>query len=137
MIDQEMKDCPGIAAGYMESTSIVVPLANYSQARAEIADLKMRNTITELAQKHNKWLVEMGWNKTNPLEQLALIASEVGEAVNECRGEKPTDKLGSELADIILRTMGMAEQFGINIEKEIVTKMALNLSKGNFKDRLK
>ncbi len=97
----------------------------------------MRHTITELAKEHNKWLVEMGWNKTNPLEQLALIASEIGEAVNECRGTEPTDKLGSELADIMLRTMGMAEQFGINIEAEIVMKMAKNFSKGNFKDRLK
>ena len=79
----------------------------------------------------------MGWNKTNPLEQLALILSEVGEAVNECRGEVPTDKLGSELADICLRTFGMAEQFGIDIESEILIKMAKNFSKGNFKGRLK
>lgn len=97
----------------------------------------MRHTISELAQGHNKWLVEMGWNKTNALEQLALIASEIGEAVNECRGETPTDKLGSELADICLRTFGMAEQFGINIEREIIMKMAKNFSKGNFKGRLK
>lgn len=79
----------------------------------------------------------MGWDKATSLEQLALIASEIGEAVNECRGEKPTDKLGSELADICLRTFGMAEQFGINIESEIIMKMAKNFSKGNFKDRLK
>lgn len=97
----------------------------------------MRHTITELSTEHNKWLVEMGWDKTTALEQLALIASEIGEAVNECRGEKPTDKLGSELADICLRTFGMAEQFGINIEAEIIMKMAKNFSKGNFKDRLK
>lgn len=97
----------------------------------------MRHTISGLAHEHNKWLVEMGWNKTSALEQLALIASEIGEAANECRGEKPTDKLGSELADICLRTFGMAEQFGINIEREIILKMAKNFSKGNFKDRLK
>ena len=97
----------------------------------------MRHTISELSSEHNKWLVEMGWNKTSPLEQLALIASEIGEAVNECRGEVPTEKLGSELADICLRTFGMAEQFGINIESEILIKMAKNFSKGNFKGRLK
>lgn len=96
-----------------------------------------RMTIKELASEHNKWLVEMGWNKATALEQLALIASEIGEAVNECRGEKPTDKLGSELADIILRTFGMAEQFGIDIEAEIIMKMGKNFAKGNFKGRLK
>lgn len=93
--------------------------------------------IRMLAKEHNNWLIEMGWNKTNALEQLALIASEIGEAVNECRGEKPTEKLGSELADLILRVFGMAEQFDINIEKEILTKMSINFSKGNFKGRLK
>lgn len=97
----------------------------------------MRHTITELSKEHNKWLVEMGWDKATALEQLALIASEVGEAVNECRGEKPTENLGFELADIILRTFGMAEQFGIDIEKAIIIKMAKNFSKGNFKNRLK
>lgn len=97
----------------------------------------MRHTISELAHEHNKWLVEMGWNKTNALEQLALIASEVGEAVNECRGENPTERLGEELADIVLRVFGMAEQFNIKIEAAIVIKMAKNFSKGNFKDRLK
>jgi NTP pyrophosphatase (non-canonical NTP hydrolase) len=95
------------------------------------------STISETAKKHNQWLNDMGWNKTSPLEQLALIASEIGEAVNECRGEAPTDQLGSELADIILRTFGMAEQFGIDIQAEIEAKMAKNLAKGNFKNRLK
>lgn len=97
----------------------------------------MRHTISELAHEHGKWLNEMGWNKTTPLEQLALIASEVGEAVNECRGEKPTDKLGEELADIVLRVFGMAEQFGVKIESAIIIKMAKNFAKGNFKGRLK
>lgn len=94
-------------------------------------------TIRSIAKRHNKWLVEMGWNKTNALEQLALIASEIGEAVNECRGKKPTEKLGEELADIVLRTFGMAEQFNIHIEAEILKKMSKNLEKGNFKGRLK
>lgn len=95
------------------------------------------HTISELAREHNQWLVEMGWNKTSALEQLALIASEVGEAVNECRGETPTEKLGEELADIVLRVFGMAEQFNVKLEAAIVIKMAKNFSKGNFKGRLK
>lgn len=74
----------------------------------------------------------MGWvGATTPLEQLALIASEVGEAVNECRRNEPTNKLGSELTDIVLRVFGMAEGLHINIEQEILNKMKENRRKGN------
>ncbi len=47
--------------------------------------------ISEIAQKQYDWVERMGWHNKFPLEALALIASEVGEAVNECRGEEPTD----------------------------------------------
>ena len=74
----------------------------------------------------------MGWvGVTTPLEQLALITSEIGEAVNECRGDKPTKKFELELADIILRTLGLAERFHIDMEAAIIKKMALNAKKGN------
>lgn len=79
----------------------------------------------------------MEWiGKTTPLEQLALIASEVGEAVQECRGVEPSDHLPSELADIILRTLGMAEGLGIDMEKTIAAKMEANRLRGN-KGRIK
>lgn len=91
----------------------------------------MKKSIKQVAELHNEWLVEMGFNKSTPLEKLALICSEIGEAVNECRGEKPTDKLGSELADIVLRTFGAAEQLGINIEEEIMAKIEKNRKTGN------
>lgn len=64
-----------------------------------------------------------GWHNKNPLEYLALIASEVGEAVNECRGATPTDKLGEELADIICRVLDFAHHQGIPIEDEVYKKM--------------
>ena len=74
----------------------------------------------------------MGWcGVTTPLEQLALITSEVGEAVNECRGDAPTENFRLELADIILRTCGLAERFDIDIEAAILKKMELNQQRGN------
>ena len=89
--------------------------------------------LNDIAKQHYAWLEKMGWTAgTTPLEQIALIASEIGEAVNECRGEKPTDKLGSELADIILRTVGLTESLGINIEEEIIKKMEKNQQRGNL-----
>jgi len=67
---------------------------------------------------------------STPLEKLALITSEVGEAVNECRGEKPTELLGSELADIILRVLGLAGSLNIDMETEIANKMKINVERG-------
>lgn len=88
------------------------------------------DTIANVAKVHNAWLVAMGWDKTTPLEQLAMITSEIGEAVNECRGKVLTPELGSELADIVLRTFGMSEQFGYDIQAEIFKKMEVNLKRG-------
>lgn len=82
--------------------------------------------INKIAAAQHEWVERMGWHNKTPLEYLALIASEVGEAVNECRGEKPTGELGEELADIILRTLDMAVVMGIDIEAEIKQKMETN-----------
>jgi len=40
MSEKNVRECPGIAAGYMEPTALVVPFENYTQAQAEIARLK-------------------------------------------------------------------------------------------------
>jgi len=99
--------------------------------------IKRGMTINQITDIHQQWVADMGWLNKTPLECLALIASEVGEAVNECRGDKPTSRLGSELADIILRSMGLASQEGIDIDHEIVSKMVTNAANGNIKNRLK
>ena len=93
--------------------------------------------ISEIAKQHHEWVVSMGWgSNTTILEKLMLVVSECGEAANECRGEKPTDKFGSELANIILRTLSLAENEGLDIEKEIMLKMESNKLKGT-KGRIK
>lgn len=89
------------------------------------------NDINEIAKDHYEFLKEMGWTKATPLESLALIASEIGEAVNECRGEKPTERLGEELADIVLRTLGLASRFDIDMAAEIAAKMKKNRERGS------
>jgi NTP pyrophosphatase (non-canonical NTP hydrolase) len=86
--------------------------------------------INDMAKRHFKWVESMGWHNKSVLECLALIASEVGEAVNECRGETPTSELSTELADIILRVADLAISQGIDIEKVIETKMELNEQRG-------
>ena len=59
-----------------------------------------------------------------------------GEAANECRGLKPTELFKYELADIILRTLGMAEDFKIDMDKAIQEKMEINRIRGS-KGRIK
>lgn len=87
-------------------------------------------SLGELAAKQFDWVERMGWHNKTVLEALALIGSEVGEAVNECRGDEPTEKLGEELADIILRTLDLAKWLGLDIEGEVLKKMAVNEVRG-------
>jgi NTP pyrophosphatase (non-canonical NTP hydrolase) len=92
--------------------------------------------INEIAEKNYLWVEEMGWHNKTTLEALALVASEVGEAINECRNEKPSDAFGEELADIILRVLDIAHWQEIDIEKKIIDKMAKNVKRGT-RGRLK
>jgi NTP pyrophosphatase (non-canonical NTP hydrolase) len=87
-------------------------------------------TINELCARQYDWVERMGWHNKTVLEALALIASEVGEAVNECRGEAPTEAFGEELADILLRTFDLARWQGIDLEAAILRKMAINEQRG-------
>jgi len=87
-------------------------------------------TLNDLTLKHHDWVERMGWHNKSVLEALALIASEVGEAVNECRGDQPTPEFGTELADIILRVIDLAHTQGVDLEAVIAAKMALNEERG-------
>lgn len=86
--------------------------------------------INDTAKRQYEWVESMGWHNKTVLEALALIASEVGEAVNECRGDEPTCEFGTELADIILRVFDLAEWQGIDLEKTIENKMQINEARG-------
>jgi NTP pyrophosphatase (non-canonical NTP hydrolase) len=86
--------------------------------------------LNAVAFRQYDWVERMGWHNKTVLEALALICSEVGEAVNECRGPEPTAEFGTELADIILRTLDLARWQGINIEKAVAEKMAINEARG-------
>jgi len=86
--------------------------------------------INEIAEKQFDWVERMGWHNKTVLEALALIASEVGEAVNECRGEVPTSEFGTELADIVLRVADLAHWQGINLADVIALKMERNEKRG-------
>lgn len=94
--------------------------------------------LNDLAHRQGQWLKEMGWwkNKTI-LESLMLVVSECGEAANEVRGAKPTEEFETELADIILRVLGIAEENGINIQQAVLNKMNRNMELKPREDRIK
>ncbi|WP_077287730.1 MazG nucleotide pyrophosphohydrolase domain-containing protein [Cognaticolwellia aestuarii] len=92
--------------------------------------------INQLAKQNYDWVERMGWHNKTTLEALALVASEVGEAINECRGESPTDNFAEELADIVLRVLDIAHWQGIDIEQELLNKMKKNEQRGT-RGRLK
>ena len=86
--------------------------------------------INEIAAKQFDWVERMGWHNKTVLEALALIASEVGEAVNECRGEAPTAEFGTELADIISARGRPRAVAGVDLAAVIANKMAINEQRG-------
>lgn len=90
----------------------------------------MENSINEIARQNFQWVEEMGWHNKTVLEALALVASEVGEAINECRQQEPSPEFAEELADIVLRVLDIAHWQGIDMEKTILEKMDKNQSRG-------
>lgn len=110
-------------------------LASEASSEIEMECLE-KMKLNEIAAIHYQWVDEMGWHNKTPLEALALVASEVGEAVNECRGEQPTEHFGEELADIVLRVIDLAHWQGVDINAAIIAKIAKNKARGN-RGRLK
>ena len=92
--------------------------------------------INAIAEQNYNWVERMGWHNKTTLEALALVASEVGEAINECRGEQPSEDFAEELADIVLRVLDIAHWQGIDMEKELLAKMEKNQHRGT-RGRLK
>jgi NTP pyrophosphatase (non-canonical NTP hydrolase) len=82
-------------------------------------------SIDDIAKAQWEWVEKMGWHNKTPLECLAIIASELGKAINEFRGLEPTGKLPEELAEIVLRVVDFAYDRGISLEVEIERKMKI------------
>lgn len=73
-------------------------------------------SLNELASRHFQWVERMGWHNNNVLEALGLIASEVGEAAKEGLTGWPSQHLGEELADIVLRCLDLAHGQGTDLD---------------------
>ena len=75
--------------------------------------------LNHIAKKHFNWIDSVGWNNGTVLEKLALVSSEIGEAVDECQGPTPTPEFAIELADIILRVVAISESFSFDIQVKV------------------
>lgn len=73
-------------------------------------------SLNEIALKNHAWVERMGWHNKSTLESFALIASEVGEAIEALLYGKDEDLIGEELADIVLRISDLAVATGRDLE---------------------
>lgn len=88
--------------------------SSFTALQNEIYDVAYRNGFHELE----------GNDLFTPTK-LALIISEVVEALEAHRRKKDSD-IASELADIVIRTMNLAESLGIDLAQAIVNKHEFN-----------
>jgi NTP pyrophosphatase (non-canonical NTP hydrolase) len=75
--------------------------------------------IVEATARHSAWVGEMGWHDKSTLEYLALIGSEIGEAVAEAPKNCVTPEFGSELMDIVLRVIDCAYTHDVILLQEV------------------
>lgn len=101
-------------------------------------------TIRELQEQAHATAVEKGWydgaTERNPLELIALVHSELSEAVEEARqnnylgafkGPASDKPIGFvvELADAVIRIADMCGHLGLDLEGAIEAKLEFNKSR--------
>jgi NTP pyrophosphatase (non-canonical NTP hydrolase) len=98
----------------------------------------MPDSLKILAQEINEINRANGWNVVSPdswkdryhiPSALALIHSEVSEALEAFR-HTDHDNFAEELADTLIRVLDMAGGLGIDIDKEVRTKLEANKNRG-------
>lgn len=71
---------------------------------------------------HNK--LAKGFNTTNVEMEFNLTYAELAEAYEAYR--KQTDTVGEELADVLIYLLSLAKMFGVDLEREVVSKIRKN-----------
>ena len=118
--------------------------------RDAVKELRMAKSLNEWAKEFHEVSKSKGFWDPYPTrelriasipEKLCLIHSEVSEALEDYRkGLDPTKKIyegkkicgfGSELADILIRTMELAEALGIDIQSIVEEKNEYNKTRSH------
>lgn len=101
---------------------------------------KQYEALNALAARARKTAVEHGFENASFGEEIALVHSELSEALEDFRESKPIDALGfeltssgpkpvgipSELADVLIRIFDMCGKYGIDIGGAVIAKMKYN-----------
>ena len=81
---------------------------------------ELQTMAHEIAKAHGWW-----GHKRNDGELIALMRSELSEALEALR-VPDMPHVGEELADTVIRIMDFCEARGIDLEEQIIRKMAIN-----------
>lgn len=107
------------------------------QAARNCAAMEPTRTIGMIAKEHFKWLNEMGWVNQSCLEDLGMIASELGECVGEydIKSCCISEAFQTEIADVVLRVLGVFEKNDLSVSdliKEGLSARKIDLEEGSY-----
>jgi len=89
--------------------------------------VKRGMSITAIANIHNAWVCTLDWPNKTSLDCVALITSSLGAVVDELTQQsKPSPCLGGHLADLILKTLELANREDVDIDYRLVSRLIAN-----------
>lgn len=115
------------------------PAKNYDDLKFAETFEYTQGQAHEVAVAHGFWPTELAFERNEYLydlivaQKLALIQAEVSEALESLRADQPLavrrQEVSEELADVVIRTMDLAEAMGLDLAGEIRDKIEKNKSR--------
>jgi len=111
-------------------------IVTYSGTTIEALRQPLIGVITPLAAVISQWNTHQGfWESDNTGEKIALMHSELSEALEADRKDLPSDKIDGfsgveeELADCVIRIMDFAGKHDLRLGEAIAAKLQINLQR--------